>query len=387
MVVGVGFHSAVADDGGDALGGVQIGGVMSVIELDRTKIAIISQTETAIAELREQYMSLSIAGPEDRKGFLAVSEARKDVKARRVKVEHARKALKEDALAYGRLVDGEAKRITAMLEPIEDHLQKQEDGYEAARDAIKRQAEESRKAKLQSRVDALQAVRGAVPLAVLEALTDEQFAAELAKATEADNARKAQEEAAAKAEAERKAEADRLRKEEEARIAAERAKLEAERKAQEEAQRIEREKIKAERRKADEAAAAERAKQAEAQRLIEEERRKLEAEKARLEREEFERQAKVKAEHEAREKVAREQAEQARLEAERKEREVAEAARREAMKPDLQRLREYIEALESVPIPSVSDPNVYQIVLNAHGEVERMCERVEKWCDEQEAVA
>ena len=358
---------------------------MSVIELDRTKISVISQTETAIAELREQYMGLAIAGPEDRKGFLAVSEARKDVKARRVKVEHARKALNEDALTYQRLVNAEAKRITAMLEPIETYLEQQEDAYNAAKERIKAEAEAARKAKLQARVDAIQAVRGAVPLAVLEALTDEQFAAELSKATEADNARKAQEEAAAKAEADRQAEAERLRKEQEAQLAAERAKLEAERKAQEELQRIEREKIEAERRKADEEAAAERAKQAEAKRLIDEERRKLEAEKARLEREEFERQAKAKAEQEAREKVAREQAEQARLEAERKEREAAEAARREAMKPDIVKLREYAAALEAVPIPSVTDEDGYQVVHHANWEVERICERIEKWCDEQEA--
>ena len=342
---------------------------MSVIELDRTKIAVISQTETAISELREQYMGLAIAGPDDRKGYLAVSEARKDVKARRVKVEHARKALNEDALTYQRTVNAEAKRITAMLEPIETYLEQQEDGYKAALAAKFRQAEEARKAKLQARVDALNAVRGAVPLAVLEALTDEQFAAELSKATEADNARKAQEEAAAKAEADRQAEAERLRKEEEAKLAAERAKLEAER------------------RKADEAAAAERAKQAEAQRKIDEERRKLEAEKARLEREEFERQAKVKAEQEAREKLAREQAEQARLEAERKEREAAEAARREAMKPDLQKLREYAAALEAVPIPSVTDAAVVGRLSQLIHQVEASCLVTEMWCDEQEAGA
>lgn len=357
---------------------------MSVIELDRTKISIISQTETAIAELREQYMGLAIAGPDDRKGYLAVSEARKDVKARRVKVEHARKALNEDALTYQRTVNAEAKRITAMLEPIETYLEQQEDGYKAALAAKFRQAEEARKAKLQARVDAVLAVRCQVPLAVLEALTDEQFAAELAKATEADNARKAQEEAAAKERAERDAEAERLRKEQEAQLAAERAKLEAERKAQEEQARIEREKIEAERRKADEAAAAERAKQAESQRLIDEERRKLEAEKARLEREEFERQAKAKAEQEAREKLAREQAEHARIEAERKEREAAEAARREAMKPDLQKLREYAEALRSVQIPHCHEDDAQDAVVSFAGSVHQLCDRYEQWCDEQE---
>jgi hypothetical protein len=364
---------------------------MSVIELDRTKISIISQTETAIAELREQYMGLAIAGPDDRKGYLAVSEARKDVKARRVKVEHARKALKEDALAYGKLVDGEAKRITAMLEPIEKHLQDQEDGYEAAREAIKRQAEEARKAKLQARVDALNAVRGQVSLALLEALTDEQFAAELAKATEADNARKEKEAADAKAEADRLAEAERVWKEEADRIAAERAKLDADRKAQEEQARIEREKLEAERRKADEAAAAERAKQAEAQRLIDEERRKLEAEKAILERVKNEGQLNPHPDPLYGKQWRNEPFVESQPDPQDDTPELQhefEQARREAMKPDLVKLREYIEAVrKAIDEPEFSDASISEAASNFSGDVLGLCERAEEWCDEQEAGA
>ena len=371
---------------------------MSIVELDEKQLVVFEDFERAIAGLAEQYLPLKIAGPDDKKGFDAVYAARQDVKKRRIKVEHMRKELKANALEFGRKVDGAAKKLEGLLTPIENHLEGQEAEYNAAKEAIKRKEAEAKKAKLQARIDALQAVGAVVSLAVLEALTDEQFAGELATATKAFEERKAADAAKAKEEAARKAEAERLRKEQEAQLAAERAKLDAERKAQEETARVEREKIEAERkrqadilaeerRKADEAAAAERAKQAEAQRKLDEERRKLEAEKARLEREEFERQAKARAEQEAREKLAREQAEQARLEAERKEREAAEAARRDAMKPDIVKLREYAAALEAVPIPSVSDPNVYQIVLNAHGEVERMCERIEKWCDEQEGGA
>ena len=356
---------------------------MSIVELDRTKITVISQVETAIAELRETYMGLAIAGPEDRKGYLAVSEARKDVKARRVKVEHARKALKEDALAYGRLVDGEAKRITAMLEPIEQHLQGQEDGYEASREAIKRKEAEAKKARLQARTDAVQAVGAVVSLAVLEALTDEQFAAELATATKAHAERKAAEEAARVERERQEAEARKQREAEEARLTAERAKLEADRKAQEELARIEREKIEAERRKADEAAAAERAKQAEFARKLEEERRKIAEERQRIEREEFERQAKARAEAEARDKLERERKEQERIEAERK----AEEARREAMKPDLQRFREYLDGLRNIPVPEFSDQAVADAAMRFCGELCGACNEAEQWCDEQEAGA
>lgn len=356
-----------------------------LITIDTNEVTAIAAIETKVAALSERYSMLEIAGPDDRKGFDRVHEARMDVRDLRITTEKRRKAAKEAVTQFGKALDGAANKIFALIEPLESSLQAKEDAYNAAKERIKAEAEAARKAKLQARVDALQAVRGAVPLAVLEALTDEQFAAELACWKKQDDERKEKEAADAKAEAERQAEAERLRKEQEAQLAAERAKLEAERKAQEELQRIEREKIEAERRKADEEAAAERAKQAEAKRLIDEERRKLEAEKARLEREEFERQAKAKAEQEAREKLAREQAEQARLEAERKEREAAEAARREAMKPDLQKLREYAAALEAVPIPSVTDEAVKNQVMLLAGSVEDLCAFAEKWCDEQEA--
>jgi colicin import membrane protein len=365
---------------------------MSIVELDEKNLVVFQDFERAISGLAEQYLPLKIAGPDDKKGFEAVYAARQDVKKRRIKVEHMRKELRANALEFGRKVDGAAKKLEGLLTPIEAHLESQEAEYNAAKEAIKRKAAEEAAAKLQARVNALTAVGGAVSLAVLQALTDEQFAAELATATKAHEERKAAEEVARIERERQEAEARKQREAEEARIAAERAKLEAERKVQKELARVEREKLEAERRKqeealaeerrkADEAAAAERAKQAEFARKLEEERRKIAEERQRIEREEFERQAKARAEQEARDKLEAERRQQERKDAEAK----AEEARREAMKPDLQRLRDYAAALEAVPIPNVSDDSVYQIVLNMAGEVERMCQRVETWCDEQEA--
>lgn len=60
---------------------------------------------------------------------------------------------------------------------------------------------------------------------------------------------------------------------------------------------------------------------------------------------------------------------------------------REAMKPDLQKLREYAAALEAVPVPSVKDEAVKAELLAFASAIEQSCENVEKWCDEQEAGA
>lgn len=343
---------------------------MSIVELDEKQLVVFADLEAAIGGLAEQYLPLKIAGPDDKKGYEAVYAARQDVKKRRVKVEHLRKDLKANALEFGRKVDNAAKKLEGLLTPIERHLQEQEDGYEASREAIRRKAAEEKKAKLQARIDAVQAVGAVVSIAVLEALTDEQFNAELATATKAYEERKAAEEKARIERERQEEEARKQREAEEARIAAERAKLEAERKVQEELARVERQKLEDERRM-----------QAEAQRLIDLEKNRIAAERQRIEREEFERQAKARAEQEARDKLEAERREQERIEAERK----AEAARREAMKPDLQRLRDYAAALEAVPIPEIQDKAAAHALFNLTGEVERACQRAEWWCDEQEA--
>lgn len=338
---------------------------MSIVELDRSKIAAISQIETAIAELRDNYLGLTIAGPEDRGGFKAVYAARQDVKARRIAVEKARKDLKQDALDYGRLVDGEAKRITALLEPIESHLEQQEAAYTEAREALKRKAAEEARARLQARVDAMAAVGGVIPLAVLDAMTEAQFAESLAEATAAHEARKAAEEQARIERERQEAEARKVREAEEARIAADRAKLEAERRAAEEQARIEREKLEAERRK------------------VEVENARIAAERQRIEREEFERQAKVRAEQEAREKLERERAEQERLAKEKAEREADEAKRRESMRPDLDKLRDFVNATDAVPAPRIEDSRVANTMAIFANEIHTACERCRKWIDEQ----
>jgi len=94
---------------------------------DLQKYAI---TDTAIAAMRDEFMPLVIRDVSDADGFKAVHSARMVVKNHRVSVEKVRKELKADALEYGRKVDAEAKRITAMLEPIESHLSAQEDAHE-----------------------------------------------------------------------------------------------------------------------------------------------------------------------------------------------------------------------------------------------------------------
>lgn len=129
--------------------------------------------------------------------------------------------------------------------------------------------------------------------------------------------------------------------------------------------RIEREKLEAERRN------------------IEAENARIAAERQRIEREEFERQAKVRAEQEAREKLERERAEQERQAKEKVEREAKEAKRREAMRPDLDKLRDYVAATDAVPAPRIEDSQVADVMHLFANEIHTACYRCLKWIDQQ----
>jgi DNA repair exonuclease SbcCD ATPase subunit len=191
-----------------------------------------------IAELSEQYMPLRVEGLSDSKGLAAVHAARMHVKGLRVDVEKKRKQLKADAIEYGRIVDGEAKRITALLAPIEDHLQSQEQIVLDEKARLKREEEERRAAALQARMDQLAEVGSYPAGTVIESMTEERFLQFLGESRAQHEARKREE--AAEAERQRaereKLEAEQRRLEEERRkLDAERAEIEAEKRRVEEA--------------------------------------------------------------------------------------------------------------------------------------------------------
>lgn len=276
-------------------------------ELKSTHVVEYSVSDAAIDKLRERYTGLTIANTADYERVrVGIGELR-DI---RVQVEKTRVELKADALAYGRKVDAEAKRITSLLLEIEEPLKLEKQKVDEEKARVKREKEEAERAKIEAELKAKR------------------------EAEEAEAARiKAEQEAIERAEreriaAEQKAEAERLAKERAA-LEAERAAAEAERlKAQaiiDEQNRLERERIEAEQ-------------------------AKLREERERLAREQFEREAKERAEREAREKLEREAAEaRRRAEIEEEERE-----HRAAMAPDFVKLAEYAKAILAIPSPDVN---------------------------------
>jgi len=76
-------------------------------------------TDAAIEKMRDTYKDLAIS---DKASYGKVVCAIREVRETRVGVDKMRKELKKNALAYGRRVDGEAKRITTALVAIEKPL-------------------------------------------------------------------------------------------------------------------------------------------------------------------------------------------------------------------------------------------------------------------------
>ncbi|KKL46063.1 hypothetical protein LCGC14_2349400, partial [marine sediment metagenome] len=94
-------------------------------------------TDKYIASLSEHAMTLKVKDVNDNAGCKIIHQARMKIKVTRIEVEDKRKEFKAESLRFGRAVDGEAKRITALLKPIEDHLAGQEKIVEGEKIRIK----------------------------------------------------------------------------------------------------------------------------------------------------------------------------------------------------------------------------------------------------------
>ena len=296
---------------------------------------VFSITDSAIAVLREKYMPLKVKGLADKSGLAAVHDARIEVKSLRVDVEKKRKELKADALEYGRKVDSEAKRITDLLTPIENHLEAEESIVAQEKERIIQEAERRKRDMIDARLKALADCECMANPATVAEMNDHTFD-QLLSAGQIEFRQK--QEDRAKAEVLRIA-TEAKAKEDASKLAAERAELDKLRKDQEaEAARI-------------------RAEQAAAQKKIDDERRAIELEKAKAE-------AAEKARVETEQRIAKQQADaEAKKERERiaaeaaKQKAEAERLRIEAMRPDVEKLLGVAEDVEGIVVPDVSQSN------------------------------
>lgn len=203
-----------------------------------------SRTEAALATLAERYKGL-VYEVTTREGMTTAKSARAEIRGYRVDLERMRKEIKEPALRRCRVIDEEARRITAALVALEDPIDVVIKAEESRLDGIKNAAIRAEQARVEAEA---QAKRDAEAKALAEARAEierreaEILAAQKARiAAEAESLRRIEEqqlEARRRIEAEQRAaraeieaEQKRFREEEEARIRAARQQFEEQERA------------------------------------------------------------------------------------------------------------------------------------------------------------
>jgi len=317
-----------------------------VIELEESRVIRFDVTDTAIARLKVELTGLT--------DYKAVTSGIAVVRDLRVSVEATRKALKEDSLAWGRKVDAEAKRITDALKAIEEPLKLIKQQADDAKEAAKKAAEAARIAEVERRLKSFEDLEYSISPYKVERMSDDEFCGELEKASV-----KFREVLAARAEAKAKAEADRLKA-----IADEAARAEA--------VRLEREQLAAERKKLE----AEKAERDEANRIAAEamtkEREALKAEREAIAKADFERQAKIQAEADEKQRIE----DEAKAEANRLKIEAENAKRLEALRPDIEKVRAFGVMIGEIEYPEMAtdEGDALVFAVNRHmGEIVKLC--------------
>jgi len=235
-----------------------------------------------ISEIREKYTGLTVA----KDGYKTVKAARLELKKLRCDVESLRKDLKADILERGRVIDSEANRLKAMLEPLEQSLAAEEKAEDDRKAAELRAIQEAAERKLQSRVDAVVEAGGTPVVSIIRPMSDDEFAGYLeairVEVEEAAEAKRVEEEARAKRETEERAERERLEAERAAELARQTEELRTREAALAEARKAESDRLNAMREQLEQERAELRKQQeaaAERDRLAEADRRRVEAEK------------------------------------------------------------------------------------------------------------
>jgi hypothetical protein len=187
---------------------------MSYQDLSNMAIAAAERTSAA-ADLMAAGISV-----DDKENYNLVDITRKEAKRLRIDVESRRKELKADALAFGALVDKEAKKYSIPLEDIEDLLAEKQKKIDDEKVRIK--LEKEQEAKLPNRKLLLAEFENVPADQEIKVLSDLEFQGLIQKLVG---------ERQAKIQAEQDAERQRLdqeRRAQEAQLEAERARIQAE---------------------------------------------------------------------------------------------------------------------------------------------------------------
>jgi hypothetical protein len=294
-------------------------------------------TEMVISDLKTKYSGLEIKGMDDKAGYNAVDEARKEVKRIRVMAEKIVKTETDKAFQAHKLAVADGKKVVARFTEIEESLQKKQAVIDDENKRLAEIKEQERKAKVTQRIKELQAYNYQGDLMVIEFISDEQFHEKLSAAK-----------SAYETEQNRIAEEKRLRDEETARLQKQKEEQEAE----------------AKRLKAIADQLSETQRKIDAENLRIENEKKAAAEKIIRDKElkEAEERAAVKALAEAEEKrIANQKAAE-----EKADKEKAEAERIEALKPVKEKLTAWVNGFSIEISGELTDHPAVKTIFEKH---------------------
>ena len=139
--------------------------------------------EAEIAKMSSVYMELTIKDLDDKEGLDAVHSARMIMVKHRTSIEKLRKSSNEDAQAFIKNNNNNAKKLLALMEPVETHLKTEEGKIEAEKARIKEEADRIEKEKIQARVDELFKVDVVLPFRDVALMTYDEYMDRLNDAT------------------------------------------------------------------------------------------------------------------------------------------------------------------------------------------------------------
>lgn len=110
---------------------------METLELVATnpQLSAFARRDSSLQSLADKYRGLKLVNG-DHCSKMNVKNARVELREARHSIEATRKELKAPVLAYGKALDGEAKRLTAIVEPVEIALTEQEDSVKPKKVSI-----------------------------------------------------------------------------------------------------------------------------------------------------------------------------------------------------------------------------------------------------------
>ena len=294
--------------------------------LEQSKAQVVLSNFSDIFEIaalwEKRAAEIHVTSAEDVGAIKLAREGRLILKQKRVDVEKTRKTLKEDSLREGRLIDGIAKVLSSLIEPIEKDLEEKEKFVEI-------QQEKQEQALRNERGPQIQAYGVDPTMYDLGRMPQQQFEALMMGF----KAKKDQDDATAK-----KAEEDRIARE-----------------AEDKRVREENEQLKKEAEARDREAAKSKQESEERERKLKQE--AAEREKAIA----FEQADKLRLEREAREKVERELREKQQAEENKLSMQAA-AEKKLKRSSDKTKLNAYADALQKIAVPEVKSDEAQAVV-------------------------